>query len=83
MAAGLPIITTNRGGIPELVTKDNAIILHTDEHFVYNLSSAILDLFEHPGKREKMSKASLERSKLFSKERYAREFFEALELWIK
>jgi glycosyltransferase involved in cell wall biosynthesis len=41
---------------------------------------AILDLYEHPEKRRAMSEAALKRSKLFSKERYAREFFEALEI---
>ena len=78
-AMGLPIITTRRGGIPEEVTEDNAILLDTDELFIDNLAKAILDLYEHPEKRKAMGKASLERSKLFSKERYAREFFEALE----
>ena len=78
-AMGLPIITTRRGGIPEEVTEENAILLDTDEHIVDNLAKAILDLYEHPEKRKAMSEASLERSKLFSKERYAREFFEALE----
>ena len=73
-AMGLPIITTRRGGIPEEVTEDNAI-----ELFIDNLAKAILDLYEHPEKRRAMSEAALKRSKLFSKERYAREFFEALE----
>ena len=78
-AMGLPIITTRRGGIPEEVTEDNAILLDTDELFIDNLAKAILDLYEHPEKRRAMSEAALKRSKLFSKERYAREFFEALE----
>lgn len=77
-AMGLPIITTRRGGIPEEVTENNAILLDTNEHFAKNLASAILDLYEHPEKREAMSKASLEHSKLFSKERFAKEFFKAL-----
>lgn len=77
-AMGLPIISTLRGGIPEEVTEENAILLNTDEYFVENLSTAILDLYEHPEKRKAMSEASLERSKLFSKERYAREFFDAI-----
>ena len=68
-----------RGGIPEEVTEDNAILLDTDELFIDNLAKAILDLYEHPEKRRAMSEAALKRSKLFSKERYAREFFEALE----
>lgn len=78
-AVGLPIITTNRGGIPEVVSNENAIILNIDEHFTKNLTNAILDLYLHPEKREAMSKASLERSKLFDKEKYAREFFEVIE----
>ena len=78
-AMGLPIITTRRGGIPEEVTKENAILLPTDEHFVDNIASAILDLYEHPEKRKAMSKASLEHSKYFDKERYASDFFKALD----
>ena len=78
-AMGLPIITTRRGGIPEEVTEENAILLNTDEHFVDNLASAILDLYEHPEKRKKMAEASLERSKLFDKDTYAKNFFAALE----
>lgn len=78
-AMGLPIITTRRGGIPEEVTENNAILLNTDENFVDNLAAAILDLYHHPEKREQMSAASLERSKMFDKETYAKNFFAALE----
>lgn len=78
-AVGLPIITTNRGGIPEVASDKNAIMLNNKEHFVDNLAKAILELYQHPEKRITMSKASLERSKLFEKERYAREFFDAIE----
>lgn len=78
-AMGLPIIATNRGGIPEEVTEDNAILLQTDEHFVNNLANAILELYQYPEKRKQMSAASLERSKLFDKETYAKNFFKALE----
>ena len=78
-AMGLPIITTRRGGIPEEVTEKNAILLDTNDHFVENLANAILDLYENPEKRKDMTKASLERSKLFDKERYAEEFFRAIE----
>ena len=78
-AMGLPIITTRRGGIPEEVTEKNAILLDTDEHFVENLANAIFDLYKHPEKRAAMAKASLERSKLFDKETYAKNLFAALE----
>lgn len=78
-AMGLPIITTRRGGIPEEVTEENAIMLETNEHFVDNLAAAILDLYQHPEKRKQMSAASIERSKMFDKETYAKNFFAALE----
>ena len=78
-AMGLPIITTRRGGIPEEVTEKNAILLETDEHFVENLAASILNLYNNPEKCKQMSAASLERSKLFDKETYAKHFFAALE----
>lgn len=78
-AMGLPIITTRRGGIPEEVTEENAILLETDEYFISNLASAILDLYQHPEKREQMAAASLKRAKLFDKETFAENFFAALE----
>lgn len=78
-AMGLPLITTCRGGIPEEVTEKNAILLETDEHFVDNLTTAILDLYEHPEKRQQMSSAALERADIFSKENYIKNFFSALE----
>lgn len=78
-AMGLPIITTLRGGIPEEVSKENAILLETDEHFVRNLAASILDLYEHPEKREQMSTVSYKRSKLFDKEIYAKTFYAALD----
>lgn len=78
-AVGLPIITTLRGGIPEVVTKENAIILNTDEHLVDNLTHSILYLYQHPEKRKQMSTASRERSKMFDKVTYAKNFFKVLE----
>ena len=78
-AMGIPIITTRRGGIPEEVTEENAILLKTDEHLVEKLATAILDLYNNPEKRKQMSAISLERSKLFDKETYAKNFFAALE----
>jgi glycosyltransferase involved in cell wall biosynthesis len=49
------------------------------DNIVDNLVNAILDLYEHPKKREAMAKASLERSKLFDKETYAKNFYAAIE----
>ena len=78
-AMGLPIITTRRGGIPEEVSEENAILLETDENFVSKLASAIVELYEHPDKREQMSASSLKRANLFNKEVFAANIFAALE----
>lgn len=77
-AMGLPIIATNRGGIPEEVAEDNSILLDIDEHFVNNLVFAILDLYRHPEKRQQMATAAVERAQLFDKESYAEKFFAAI-----
>lgn len=77
-AMGLPLITTRRGGIPEEVTEKNAILLNTDEHFVNNLTSAILDLYEHPEKRKQMSTAAIANSKYYNHLRYAEDFYKGI-----
>jgi len=77
MAAGLPLITTRSGGIPEICEGVATIV--DRENIIEHLASAIIDLYEHPEKRKQMAAASLERSKLFDKETYAKNFFAALE----
>lgn len=77
MAVGLPLITTRSGGIPE-ICEGVATIVERD-NIVDNLAAAILDLYHHSEKRKQMSAASLERSKMFDKETYAKNFFAALE----
>lgn len=78
-AMGLPVIVTNRGGIPEEVTLNCAMILEVAPTLPENLALSILELYRHPEKQKQMSKAALEHSKQFCKERYAREFFQILE----
>ena len=77
LAAGLPLITTRCGGIPEIC--EGVATLVTHDNIVEQLTTAILYLYKHPEKRKEMAQASLERSKLFDKETYARNFFAALE----
>lgn len=77
MAAGLPLITTRSGGIPE-ICKDVAAIVDR-ENIVEHLSDAILGLYQHPEKRDVMAKASRERARLFDKETYSKNFFAALD----
>lgn len=77
LAAGLPLITTRSGGIPEIC--EGVAIIVDREQIVDNLANAILDLYHHPEKRTLMAKASVERAQQFDKETYAKNFFAALE----
>lgn len=78
-AMGLPIICSKRGGIPEEVGKDNAVIISTDSHYEQNLADAIRQLYYSPQRRADMAAASLRNATSYGKERYARDFFNALE----
>ena len=77
MAAGLPLITTRSGGIPEICEGIATIV--EKENIVNNLAIAIQDLYVHPEKREQIEKASLTHSNYYNKQRYSEDFFKALE----
>ncbi len=77
-AMGLPVLTTVRGGIPEEVTSDNAVMLDTGNSFCQRLADEIINLRNDIQRRKSMSAASLRRASLFTKERYAADFFKAL-----
>lgn len=76
MATGLPLITTRSGGIPE-ICEDVACIINR-KNIVENLAEAIINLYNHPEIRSKMSSRSYNRAQLFSKEKYAANFFKAI-----
>ena len=78
MAMGLPIIAARSGGIPEILSSDNAILLQKGENFVDQLSAAILDLYRHREKCMLMGEASLKLSRNYSKQHYAESFMQAL-----
>jgi len=77
-AMGLPIITTNMGGIPEQISNDNAIVIAPSSDFSQKLADAIKMLAVNETKRKAMGEASLRRSSLFTKEIYASHFFAAV-----
>ena len=76
MAAGIPLITTRSGGIPE-ICEDVACIVNRD-NIIKDLTDAIINLYHHPKTRAKMSELSISRAQQFSKEIYAEKFFKAL-----
>lgn len=76
MAAGLPLITTRSGGIPE-ICEDVACIIKR-ENIIEDLAEAIVNLYKHPEIRANMSSQSIKRAQKFSKEEYATNFYKAL-----
>lgn len=77
-AMALPLIVTNRGGIPEQIGTDNAIIVPTGTQFVSRLSQAILQLYNNPEQRAAMSKSSLSNSKKYNKDRFSKDLLEGI-----
>lgn len=77
MAAGLPLITTRSGGIPE-ICEGIATILDRNK-VVSHLVTAIIDLYNNPEKRNQMAAAGIERAKLFDKETFTKNFFASIE----
>ena len=77
MAAGLPLITTRSGGIPEIC--ENVACIIERDNIVENLIESIIKLYKDPNIRTQMSACSFKRAQQFSKEKYAENFFKALD----
>ena len=77
-AMGLPVIVSNRGGIPEEIGNQNAITVATECNYTQQLANAIQHLFKHPEKRILMATSSVEHSKYYNKERFAHDFFNTI-----
>ena len=77
MACGLPIISSDLPFNFDILTANNALLI--DPMNVQQIADAIKQIQENPALQQQMSAASLERSKLFDKETYAKNFFAALE----
>ena len=71
MGSGLPIVSTNVGGIPNMITKENAILVNPD---TYEISVAVLELLMNEEKREKLGSAAKIRSRRFSSGVMAKEY---------
>ena len=77
LAAGLPLITTRSGGIPEICEGVATIV--DRNNIVTDLKDAIINLYEHPEKRELMKQGALERAKQFDKEFFTKNFYSLIE----
>ena len=61
LACGVPVVASNTGGLPEVITKDVGILHRSNS--VDEIAEDIIYLLETPQIRESMSKKALEKSK--------------------
>ena len=78
MASGLPLITTDSGGIPECINEDVAIMLKRDERLIENLTYSMEELINDEEKRNALGEAARKHALQYNKERYYRDFIEIL-----
>ncbi len=74
MAAGLPIITTNRGGIGEYISEECKIITPDDENLIESTVKALRKLINDKELCIKMGNAGINRAKDFDKVGYFKRF---------
>ena len=75
MAAGLPLIVTESGGMVEYVTDECAIKLPIDDELPVNIANNIKLLTKNHELCQKMGAAGKQRAKNFTKERYYQDFY--------
>ena len=63
MSSGLPIVTTDSGGIPEYAKNDCAYIIKRDENLIKNIKEKLKELLNSEAQRKKMSEISLKNAK--------------------
>lgn len=74
LCCGLPIITTDSGGIPEYAINGSAIILKRDDKLINNIADSIDLLLEDETKLKKMSSISKDVSKDLTLQYFYNEF---------
>jgi len=72
--AGIPIIITRSGGMPEVVTDDGAIIIEKNENLVQNIAVAVETIISQPAKMAQMQKANNMQSQKFRKSQFYDDF---------
>lgn len=78
LVSKIPLITTKKGGIPELCKDTNAIVLDVDENFIDSLKKSLLELYNNRGRLEMMKDISKDKLEYFSNKRYFDELCQVL-----
>lgn len=71
---GVPVITTDSGGIPEIVDEDCSVVFHRDNTLSQKIADCLDKLIDSKDLVKKMSSAALKRSEFFSDEYYLTNF---------
>ena len=77
MAAGIPLIATRCGGIPEIC--EHEAILIDREEVCDNIRKSILHLYHSPQEAEVMREKALKRSWAFDKASFAKDYLEVIQ----
>lgn len=78
MSSGLPIITTDSGGIPEYAKNGCAIIIKRNEDLIKNLENQIERLLDNDTRRKQMSIISKENARDLNLENFYYNLFEKI-----
>ena len=79
MVSGLPLIVTRSGGIPEIVSKENAIILEKDEFLIENMAKSLDLLITDKNKRTNMGIKGKELAEKFSAQNFYKNFVKIID----
>ena len=78
-AAGLPVVASNVGGIPEFLCKDAGILVDRNENYIDNLSIAINKMIDMKDKYKFMRESGKKWAKNYDLNRYYNEFLNNIE----
>ena len=79
MSSGLPLVVTKSGGIPEIVNKENAIIINKDKHLVDNMAKSLDFLVTNENKRINMGINGIKLANNFSGQKFYEGFINVIE----
>lgn len=79
MASGLPIITTDSGGIPEYIGNDNCICVKRDNSIVDNLGIALEELIINKEYRNTLGEKAHNYAQQFNRKKFYEDFINIIE----
>lgn len=78
MAAGIPLIASRSGGVPEYVPSTAALLVNRGSYFTDELAKALITLKNNKSKRVQMSAAGKQAAQHFTQKQFYNNFYHAL-----